>query len=76
MARYFVFGNFWLFVALALFLGCSFARSGPDMVSFTQWGGWLYTSTYQALEILCLIAALVCFILATATRKTRDRIET
>ena len=65
----FIFGNLWLFAAVAVFLGCKFARSDPYMVSFTAEGAWLYPGTYNAVNIVCLVMAVVCFALTAATRR-------
>jgi hypothetical protein len=72
MPHYFAFGNVWLFVTLTLVLGCKYARSSPDMVSFTAGGGWLYNRTYTLLEMGCLVAAVVCFALWAATSQKKE----
>ena len=66
----FIFGNVWLLAAVAMFLGRKFARSDPYMVSFTSQGAWLYPGTYNAVNILCLVVAAVCFGLTALTRRT------
>ena len=74
MARYFIFGNLWLLVALVLFLGCKFARNDPYMVSFTEYGDCMYPATYNTLIALAVCAAIVCFVLASVTRKLADSV--
>ena len=66
----FIFGNVWLIAAVAMFLGCKFARSDPYMVSFTTQGAWLYPGTYNAVNLFCLLVALGCFGVTAATRRT------
>ena len=65
----FIFGNVWLLAAVAMFLGCKFARSDPYMVSFTSHGAWLYPGTYNAVNAFCLVVAVACFGLTAATRR-------
>jgi hypothetical protein len=66
----FIFGNIWLLAAVALFLGCKFARSDPYMVSFTSEGGWLYPGIYNAVNIFCIVVAVACFWFMAASRRT------
>lgn len=73
MARYFIFGNVWLLVALLLFVECRFARSDPYMVSFTDRGAWMYPGTYNALVGLCVLASVVCFVLTALTHRRVER---
>ena len=44
-------------------------RSEPYMVSFTSDGAWLYPSTYNAVNVFCLVLAIACFGLTAVTRR-------
>lgn len=65
----FVVGNLWLLAAIVVFLGRTFARRAPDMVSFTSEGAWLYPLTYDAVNAFCVVMAVACFGLTVATRR-------
>jgi hypothetical protein len=59
-----VIGNLWLLGALALVLGRHLARTEPTMYSFLQSGAWFYPETYDTWIILCVLAALVHFVVS------------
>ena len=47
-------GNMWLIIALTLWIGKTYVRSEPTMVSFFGEGQSMYPSTYGLLVIVCL----------------------
>ena len=57
MLRYFVAANFWLFVALTLFIGRTYERSNPERYSFFGAGAWLSPAEYWCMLIAVLIIA-------------------
>jgi len=72
-ARLAVMGGFWLLVAVVIHLGQTVARTQPVMYSFLSRGGWYYPSSYHSIKLVCLVTALVCFMMLWFTsRKTLD----
>lgn len=67
--RYFVAGNFWLFVALALLVGKTYERSAPLRYSFFGLGHWFTPFGYHLLIALIFLLALA--YLAGAGRRHR-----
>ena len=66
---YFLTGNIWLMVWLALMLGRNEIRTSPTMYSFFGVGAWLEPSTYQGFTAVTLGAACVSFVLGLRNRK-------
>jgi len=62
--RYFVAGNVWLVIALAVFLGKTFERSSPTMYSFFGVGGWMTPATYNMALLFCVALAAAFFTMA------------
>ncbi len=62
--RYFVAGNFWLFVSLVVFLSQKAERVAPTRVSFLGLGSWFRPATYNAVVLLCLAVAIAFFCLS------------
>jgi hypothetical protein len=60
MNRYFIAANFWLLVALVLFVGRSVQRSAPTRYSVFNGGQWFSSETY-GLMVLAVLAWLVSF---------------
>ena len=54
MLRYFVAANFWLLIALTIFVGRTHERSGPQRYSFFGAGAWLSPVEYWGLLIIVL----------------------
>lgn len=67
MTRFFIFGNFWLFVALVLVIGRTTARTQPTLYSFFDIGGWYYPTTYNLWIGVCMAAAIACLVLTVIT---------
>ena len=57
--RYFIAGNVWLLVALALVLGRHLEREAPTRVSFLNLGNWFSPGAYGIVVVLTLAVALV-----------------
>ena len=64
---YFIVGNLWLLVALALFVGRTFERGSPTRYSFFGVGGWLSPFAYGFLIVVT--AAVGVFSLMVAYEK-------
>ena len=65
--RYFIAGNFWLFLSLLIFLGRHTERTQPTRVSFLGFGTWFSPAGYAIIPILCLIVAGIFFFLCWRT---------
>ena len=65
--RYFVAGNFWLFVSLLLFVGKTYERSSPTRYSFLGVGHWFTPLGYNLLVALTFLIA-VCFLIGAGRR--------
>lgn len=57
--RYFVAGNIWLFIALAIFLLRQTERTGPWRVSFLGIGTWFDPITYNLVAFLVFCVGVV-----------------
>ncbi len=68
MTSFFVTGNVWLVLTLLMVLGNHTVRTQPDMVAFFGLGAWLDPERYNLLIVLCMAAAVICFVLAWKTR--------
>jgi hypothetical protein len=68
--RYFVAGNIWLFVALAIFLLRVTERTGPHRVSLLGVGTWFTPAGYNAVVGLVLLVA--CLFLIASWRKKKE----
>ena len=65
---YFVVGNFWLLMALVLWLGRNTERVAPTRYSFFGVGGWLSPSAYGFLILACALIGVVLIVLAHRSR--------
>ena len=68
MFRYFIAGNFWVFLAVVLVLGRKPWRAGPTRYEFLGQGSMDPTS-YNLLIAFCVTAAAIFFLLAWKTHE-------
>lgn len=67
--RYFMAGNFWLFMALLLVLGKTYERSSPLRYSSFGMGHWFTPAGYNLLVLLVFALALLFFFLDLKARR-------
>jgi len=60
--RYFVAGNIWLFLALAIFMLGKTERTGPTFVSFLGIGTWFRPGGYNLVALLVFLIACAFFV--------------
>lgn len=69
---YFVGGNFWLLMALVLWLGRNAVRTGPTRYSFFGVGGWLSPFEYGLLVVACAFIGAALMFLWSRPANTSD----
>lgn len=62
--RYFIAGNAWLFVTLAIILGRHVERTGPTRVSFFGVGTWFAPPAYWAIALISLCIGVTFLVVA------------
>ena len=62
--RYFVAGNFWLFIALTLFMCRQTERTSPVRVSFLGVGTWFEPATYNVVVFVVVLVAAAFLVLS------------
>lgn len=71
MLRYFIAANFWLFVALVLYVGRKFERGDPTRYSVFGVGQWFSPNEYWWLISAALAIATTCFVLLLISRNQK-----
>ncbi len=61
---FFISGQAWLLVALALHLGRHYERSSPEMVSFFGLGRWYDPLSYTLVNLIVFLFGVALFIMA------------
>ena len=72
MLRHFIAGHFWLFVALALFVGRTAERHSPEVDSFAG-AGRLEPVTYHLVIFGCVAISATSFRIAGCRRSRVDK---